>query len=335
MSFEVSDTLINNFMEALQNRVSEMSRKIVNGGYQGENYILTSEGEDFLKIEPNTVIRVGNSIGGYFARQINHRGQKRIVLIRVSGSEALQDIGELKILTHGQKGLLLLPGMKGLWATSSGSAKRGLLHRITGEDNPVKSALRGLGLPSSLMRQVQTITPVVSEWAKSYHFTPQSPQSFYVRTAVGWFETDQKTYRILTEKQYFLNGGESHNLCWVEVTPDADLADVAQKVTLYRKLGSSEFDRLRYAAQAMYNEENRGTIGSFEKFITFLKGKFSDEVVLCAVTGLYFSSDPRLLWQRSHVDFMIRAGYPPKAILAAASHTGKELTVAEWLSSSL
>ena len=146
-----------------------MSRILVTGAYEDGKYVLRyaedpEEGTVFLAISHGDVFSVGNSIGGWYARQVQYAGETRIALHHISGKEKGLNGKALERVTRGQKGFVLRP-MTGLWATSSGSAKRGLFHRVDGDatPNPVVDALRRARMPSDLLREVESIDMGVME----------------------------------------------------------------------------------------------------------------------------------------------------------------------------
>ena|GEM_PF-5064544 len=96
-------------------------------------------GMTYMVISPNSTFGIGNSIGGYFVRQDG--GRNIISLVRVSGSEKNLPLDQLKGLIRDRKGVVLRPGMLGLWATSSGSARRGLYHKYSPPDDPTEMEL--------------------------------------------------------------------------------------------------------------------------------------------------------------------------------------------------
>jgi hypothetical protein len=132
---------------------------MVTGNYDGSgNYVLTTEGgEVHMSIAPMSTFGIGNSIGGYFARPIRYAGQKMLSIVRIGGSETRLSPETLSS-RHGQeKGFILRPGMKGLWATSSGSARKGVFHPIRETNDPIILALREIKMPSSLLQEVESI----------------------------------------------------------------------------------------------------------------------------------------------------------------------------------
>ncbi|TAL20456.1 hypothetical protein EPN90_01005 [Patescibacteria group bacterium] len=166
-----------------------MSRILVTGNYdENGGYTLThaegeQKGEVYMTIAPNSAFGVGNSMGGYFARQITYVGQKMIALIRVSGSEKHLDPERLNRRLRDQKGFVLRPGMLGLWATSSGSARRGVFHRYEEASDPIVATLREMHMPSNLLTEVERIEVEVFDGGNlCNHSTSDEDHSYYFKT---------------------------------------------------------------------------------------------------------------------------------------------------------
>lgn len=142
-----------------------MSRVLVSGSYSATGAFELRHAEGILTgelltvIEPNTVFSVGNSIGGYYARQVMYTGQRMIAAVRVSGGQKSLSAQQLASITKGGKGFILKPGL-GLWAISSGSAKRGLFHKYTPPTDPIEVALVKVGLGRSVLRLVSEIKEI-------------------------------------------------------------------------------------------------------------------------------------------------------------------------------
>lgn len=237
-----------------------MSRILVTGNYDVAGNFVLSLGEDsrygdgkkgdvFKTIAPETVIGVGNSIGGYFARRITYAGQKMLALVRVSGGEKRRSVEELRRITADRKGFVLKP-MIGLWATSSGSALRGIFHRYTPPADPIEAALEKAGQGRKCLHRVPAIEGVeVREGGRICgHQTgngsgstaqydgevtetviePSCVESHYNQYHVGCGET-AGTYRVTGgtfvlqwSTHQYMNGVWSRNLAAVYVTPQAD-----------------------------------------------------------------------------------------------------------------
>jgi len=157
-------------------------RIMVNLKYNGDTLVITHEGGKnygtvYMTVAPNATFGVGNSFGGYFARQVRNN---LLELIRVSGSEKHLPPQQLGEITKERKGQILWPGV-GLWAVSSGSALRGVFHRQRPDGDPIKQALREAGMPSNLTAVVEKIDMLAeeggplcqhcvhSEWEKVLH----------------------------------------------------------------------------------------------------------------------------------------------------------------------
>ena len=78
-------------------------------------------------ISPNEVFSIGNQMGGYWAKPITYAGKKTLALVKLSGSEKGLTLKEIRRRCGTRRGFVLRSGTTGLWATSSGSARRGLL----------------------------------------------------------------------------------------------------------------------------------------------------------------------------------------------------------------
>lgn len=230
-----------------------MSRILVKGSYEGMAYVLRHaegelNGQIYLTIQPRTVVRVGNSIGGYYAQPVKYAGQKMLSLIRVSGSGNREE---------GERGLVLKPGMTGLWATSSGSARRGVFHRFNaGEKDPIVLALREAQMPSSVCVETATIETemfqggslcghstgggywytistdgkvevvrygdVVGEHSNQFHVGCQSSPS--TAKVVGG------SFALQAQKSQTMGGGIHQSICKVLVTPSANREQVAEEI---------------------------------------------------------------------------------------------------------
>lgn len=234
-----------------------MSRELLSGTYEQGSFVLRKEtGELFQEISPNSVFSVGNSIGGYYAKRVRYSRENMIALIRISGKMKNFPPAALKEIHKNERGYVLKPG-KGFWATSSGSALRGIWHRNHDCDDPIIIALRRSELPSALLKVVDKIDSVVysggnlcshSTWAGDYRY---------------WLETDGKvdlitegdrvtkhankfhigcqlvedvcevvggTYYVQAVKTKALNGGNYPSLKIVVITPDADKELVAKVI---------------------------------------------------------------------------------------------------------
>jgi len=132
------------------------TKYIANYNSQGAFELRNESGAIAKIIEPNEVFSIGNSIGGYWAKPIRYSDTPMLALIRLSGQEKHWPLERLQKRFGKEKGRLLWPG-EGLWATTSGSARRGVWHRIREEHDPIRVALRQLGLPSNLLHEVQEI----------------------------------------------------------------------------------------------------------------------------------------------------------------------------------
>jgi hypothetical protein len=231
-----------------------MSRELLYGSYEGGSFILRNADRSiYLKIDANTVFSIGNSIGGYYAKRVRYADEQMIALIRISGKMKYLPISELKSAFKNERGYILKPG-KGLWATSSGSAMKGLWHRNHGSDNPIIIALRMAELPSSLLKIVDKIDAVVytggnlcqhSTQAGNYKYDLKTDgevsvmafgprvtkhvNKFHIgcQSSEDVCEVVGGTYYVQSIKTKAQNGGNYPNIRLVAITPDADKQAVA------------------------------------------------------------------------------------------------------------
>ncbi len=135
-------------------------RVLLHGSYEGEAFVLRKEnGDVYQRIEPNTIFGIGDFIS-YFAKKIWWSRQPFIALITLGPNENVQKIRNLK--RSRQKGFILKPG-KGLWATSYGSAHRGVWHLLKNVSDPILISLWSHELPSNFLQTVAEIDVKVYE----------------------------------------------------------------------------------------------------------------------------------------------------------------------------
>lgn len=190
-----------------------MGRIILTVSYFGQVAVLTEEdGSEYLRIEPNEIFSVGNSIGGYWARPIKWAGSPALSLVRIGGREKQLTPDELRYYKGRIKGTVLKPGMTGLWATSSGSARNGIFHRYTrpeDEQDPILRVLREMGLGTSILQRMEE-GQVVEDTEVFYD------HSHCLSQRLSWhWETDGEKvsgeYRETCEPHgFFGGGGESY-----------------------------------------------------------------------------------------------------------------------------
>lgn len=101
-----------------------------------------TEGEVFATIKIHEIFSVGNSIGGYMAREKNIKGKQYVEFLSVSGGERTFSLEKLLKHKENVEGKILYPKEQVLWSLSSGSARNGLFHRIREEEDPLKKFLR-------------------------------------------------------------------------------------------------------------------------------------------------------------------------------------------------
>lgn len=239
-------------------------RTLVQGQYDTlGNYVLRYETDDYgrkgevhMTIEPGACFGIGNSMGGWWAKPITYGDQSMIALVRVSQSQRYWDYGRLSRRFGGERGFVLRPGMVGLWATSSGSARRGVFHPVRGEENnPVKRAVRAAGLPT---RDIVLVKTFEDEKFSKYTLDCGHPHSCFcgggtnVATdgQVAYSNTEKVTVgdpyigrqREVEDVIYLATGGSYRVFWWwtrdsslvsitrVMLTPAADLMEVASVI---------------------------------------------------------------------------------------------------------
>ena len=139
-----------------------MSRIPLHGNYEGQAFVLRKEnGDVYQRIEPDTIFGIGD-FDSYFARRIWWGNKPMIALITLSGNMCALKLRELKRNTKHQKGFILKPG-KGLWATTAGSAHRGVWHPLKDVNNPILIALWSKELSTNIFQTVQEIDYQVYE----------------------------------------------------------------------------------------------------------------------------------------------------------------------------
>lgn len=132
------------------------------------------DGTEVRAIKPAEVFSVGNSIGGYIALPVEGSGGARWGIIRITGGEkdrlrqARRDSNvtinglsmyerELSYIIGREPERLVTNGRQYLLATSSGSARRGIVHVYRpplDEKDPIKRVLREERLGLSLLERV-------------------------------------------------------------------------------------------------------------------------------------------------------------------------------------
>lgn len=254
-----------------------MSRILMNGGYEfctqtGPIFVLRyaedqtqpswvtspapKRGEVYTMIAPGDVFSVDNSIGGYFAMAVQYAGRPALAVHRVSGSEKRRSPEELRRKFRGQEGFILRP-MLGLWATSSGSARRGLWHRYNPVADPIVMALREAQMPSNLLVEVAEINKEVSHGGNlCKHSTTAGNSSYFHETdgkeeVLDWGETVEShgnqyhigcssspgrvritsgTFLIEAVERKAMNSSDYPSIVAVSVTKSANRALVADKI---------------------------------------------------------------------------------------------------------
>jgi hypothetical protein len=165
-----------------------MSRITVHGNYEGQAFVLRKEGGDiYERILPDTIIGISDFCS-YFAKRIWWGNKPMIALIKLSGNMTALKLRELKRKTRIQKGFILKPG-KGLWATSAGSAHRGVWHPLKDVNNPILIALWSHEMPTNIFQVVSDIDYKVYEGGNLCEHARTGSYSYS-------YETDGNIYEL-------------------------------------------------------------------------------------------------------------------------------------------
>jgi len=193
------------------------------------------KGEVFVILRPNKIFGIGTSIGGYWVKPITYAGQKMLAVIRISGSERKLPLWKLRKKVGSRKGLILKPGMIGLWATSAGSARRGIFHRYTPPKDEVEKALdraTNIGPGRKCLHRVEKIDVEIKIGREDCYCSYEK----YLVDYDGKFFFDNRGKRI-KGGTYLLqwyaqrrNGGWSPSLMGAYITPKADQKEVARLI---------------------------------------------------------------------------------------------------------
>lgn len=187
-----------------------MSRILVTGNYtdRGAYELRTPDGKPYLHIAPCDVFGIGNSIGGYFARPVKYAGQNRLALVRIGGSLMSAPPNQIARATRGEKGYILQPNFTGLWATSSGSARRGIFHRYSPpaqETDPVTRILRQGELPSWIVKEAGEPTLTTEErWYDNSHCPNGRPTNYWLTDGQM---IEEASFEMEKPHGYFGGGG--------------------------------------------------------------------------------------------------------------------------------
>lgn len=139
-----------------------MSRIPLHGNYEGQAFVLRKEnGDVYQRIMPDTIFGIGQ-FDSYFAKRIWWGNGPMIAIIKLSDNMSTLKLRDLKRKTRIQKGFILRPG-KGLWATTAGSAHRGVWHPLKDINNPILIALWSHEMPTNIFQIVQEIDYQVYE----------------------------------------------------------------------------------------------------------------------------------------------------------------------------
>lgn len=175
-----------------------------------------ADGTTVREVEPMEIFSVGNSIGGYIAAPMDSRGS-RWGLWRIGGADKAL-LNELQgdeeefyafasELKRGQPERVVVDGRQYLLATSSGSARRGVVHTYRPpqqETDPVKRVLRELGMGLSVLEVIgdEPIAATV-RWYDQQH----CPNG---RATHHWVTDGEETEmfrRMLEEPHGYFGGG--------------------------------------------------------------------------------------------------------------------------------
>lgn len=235
-----------------------MARSLVSVQYRNDllEAIDPQTGALIREFVPETVVGVGNSIGGFYVRGTARNGETRVELVRVSGGERSLPIEKIWSLTRDRKGETVRPGLS-LMATTSGSARNGVFHRYNPPRGPLEFALRERGW-SPRIEEVGVIdakqvgrggdlcrhtTAPGAVW-EDFRTDGESRlveealrvKSHFNSSHVGCFKTSQKweiyggTYVVMRVTHRALGGGNITVVSKVIITPQADLNKVADEV---------------------------------------------------------------------------------------------------------
>lgn len=181
-------------------------RTQLNGFYNNGSFELrrTEDGSLHLTVEPNQVLRIGNSIGGFWAKPIRYAGEPMLALVRIGGSAVGWSAEQLRRQFGGERGTILRPG-PGLWAVSSGAARRGVWHPIREDADPIRSALRSLRFPSTLVRTVDGIDETVYEGGNLCKHSTHGGSN-------GFFFTDGDASEVLEHATFVRSHGNQYHV---------------------------------------------------------------------------------------------------------------------------
>ncbi|QQG52784.1 MAG: hypothetical protein HY931_00935 [Candidatus Falkowbacteria bacterium] len=224
-------------------------RILLHGNYEGQAFVLRKEnGDVYQRIEPNTIFGIGDFIS-YFAKRIWWSRQPFIALITLGPNEDAKKIRNLK--RSRQKGFILKPG-KGLWATSFGSAHRGVWHLLKTVSDPILIALWSHELPSDFLQTVSEIDTKVyeggnlcehSRGAGNYNFSfatdgntaelrrqvfGKHPRGKFCPIREATIQVVGGTYCVQSVRRKENNGKIYPKVTSVIITADADKAEVAK-----------------------------------------------------------------------------------------------------------
>lgn len=132
-------------------------RRHATGSYDDAGHFVLADhsGGQYLTVSPNEIFSVGNSIGGYWAKPIRYAGQSMLALVRLTGTQKTWPLAQIRAALGRERGEVLRPG-PGLWAVSSGAARRGVWHQHRPSD-PLTEAVRAAGFPASIIHEVPSL----------------------------------------------------------------------------------------------------------------------------------------------------------------------------------
>ena len=226
------------------------TREVVTGYYTNKDnntYVLYKEdGSIFQTIKENESFRIGNQLREFIPVSVPKKnGNGTILMCQKFGDNG--NIIEEFPLPHGKKGL---------WALTSGAARRGVFHRYNEPKTELEKELASMGISTNLIERVSSIDVklevggelchhVTKQWGYScvYDGTDKEltepeyvPDTFFnqyhrgcmcstydIRVAGG-------TYVIYYSIGTYMNGSNYRHIERVIVTPEADEKGVIEEI---------------------------------------------------------------------------------------------------------
>jgi hypothetical protein len=209
-----------------------------------------------LEVTPNEVFGVGNSIGGYLAAPLQKKPQIW-GLWRLSGGDAANmNPARIQRIKNSKPERVAIDGRQYLLATSSGSARNGIIHNYKVIGDPVLLALLDNGC-DKLTGEVTGIggaigllagTSATTEWCKHLEIASDgdlvlSPYWSGDRGDVGYLEELESIDPDATYVVWLHRGHDGVSMKWevkVAVRANADRQKVAQQVTQFLRRANAE-----------------------------------------------------------------------------------------------